>query len=254
MPVGEVEQRQRDEHERVRRDAERDPRGGRPARRAAAASRTRSPRTRRRPRTRRARSRPRAAATRSGSPAGARRSRPRRSRTRPPRARTPGCRRSARPSPRPTQVHAVQHQGGDHKRRAHAPGRQRQARRVRARDPEALIPEPSHMGRYGVRYGSHQERYSSGHPTTPEATMDVDLAKTALVLIEYQNDFTTEGGALHDAVKGVMDDSAHAGEHPGASSMRRARPAPPSSTRRSPSRPATASSETPTRCMVSSRA
>ena len=35
--------------------------------------------------------------------------------------------------------------------------------------------------------------------------MDVDPAKTALVLIEYQNDFTTEGGALHDAVKGVMD-------------------------------------------------
>ena len=29
--------------------------------------------------------------------------------------------------------------------------------------------------------------------------------QTALVLIEYQNDFTTEGGALHGAVKGVMD-------------------------------------------------
>ena len=28
---------------------------------------------------------------------------------------------------------------------------------------------------------------------------------TALVLIEYQNDFTTEGGALHGAVKPVMD-------------------------------------------------
>ncbi len=37
--------------------------------------------------------------------------------------------------------------------------------------------------------------------------MDVDPAKTAVVLIEYQNDFTTDGGALHDAVKGVMDDS-----------------------------------------------
>jgi len=34
--------------------------------------------------------------------------------------------------------------------------------------------------------------------------MDVDPKRTALVLIEYQNDFTTEGGALHDAVKGVM--------------------------------------------------
>jgi ureidoacrylate peracid hydrolase len=28
---------------------------------------------------------------------------------------------------------------------------------------------------------------------------------TALVLIEYQNDFTTPGGKLHDAVKPVMD-------------------------------------------------
>ena len=37
--------------------------------------------------------------------------------------------------------------------------------------------------------------------------MDVDPAKTAVVLIEYQNDFTTDGGALHGAVKGVMDDS-----------------------------------------------
>jgi hypothetical protein len=28
---------------------------------------------------------------------------------------------------------------------------------------------------------------------------------TAVVLIEYQNDFTTEGGTLHQAVKPVMD-------------------------------------------------
>lgn len=32
----------------------------------------------------------------------------------------------------------------------------------------------------------------------------MDPKKTALLLIEYQNDFTTEGGAMHDAVKGVM--------------------------------------------------
>jgi ureidoacrylate peracid hydrolase len=31
--------------------------------------------------------------------------------------------------------------------------------------------------------------------------------QTALVLIEFQNDFTTEGGTLHGAVKGVMDSS-----------------------------------------------
>lgn len=35
--------------------------------------------------------------------------------------------------------------------------------------------------------------------------MDVDPAKTAVVLIEYQNDFTSEGGVLHDAVREVMD-------------------------------------------------
>jgi ureidoacrylate peracid hydrolase len=33
----------------------------------------------------------------------------------------------------------------------------------------------------------------------------MDPKSTALVLIEYQNDFTTEGGTLHDAVKPVMD-------------------------------------------------
>ena len=35
----------------------------------------------------------------------------------------------------------------------------------------------------------------------------MDPKKTALVLIEYQNDFTSEGGTLHGAVKGVMDKS-----------------------------------------------
>ena len=34
--------------------------------------------------------------------------------------------------------------------------------------------------------------------------MDLDPARTAVVLIEYQNDFTSEGGVLHDAVAGVM--------------------------------------------------
>ena len=32
----------------------------------------------------------------------------------------------------------------------------------------------------------------------------MEAAKTALVLIEFQNDFTTEGGTLHDAVRAVM--------------------------------------------------
>ncbi|HUA10329.1 MAG TPA: cysteine hydrolase [Candidatus Acidoferrales bacterium] len=33
----------------------------------------------------------------------------------------------------------------------------------------------------------------------------MDPKKTAVVLIEYQNDFTSPGGTLHDAVKPVMD-------------------------------------------------
>ena len=35
--------------------------------------------------------------------------------------------------------------------------------------------------------------------------MPVDPKHTAVVLIEYQNDFTSEGGALHGAVEEVMD-------------------------------------------------
>ncbi len=35
--------------------------------------------------------------------------------------------------------------------------------------------------------------------------MSIDPKTTALVLIEFQNDFTTEGGVLHDAVSPVMD-------------------------------------------------
>jgi ureidoacrylate peracid hydrolase len=38
-----------------------------------------------------------------------------------------------------------------------------------------------------------------------EATMDPK--RTAVILIEYQNDFTSEGGTLHQAVKPVMDRS-----------------------------------------------
>ena len=29
--------------------------------------------------------------------------------------------------------------------------------------------------------------------------------ETAILLIEYQNDFTSKGGIFHDAVKGVME-------------------------------------------------
>ncbi|MFT4126523.1 MAG: cysteine hydrolase [Gordonia sp. (in: high G+C Gram-positive bacteria)] len=36
-------------------------------------------------------------------------------------------------------------------------------------------------------------------------TLTLDPATTALVLIEFQNEFTTDGGVLHDAVAPVMD-------------------------------------------------
>ena len=35
--------------------------------------------------------------------------------------------------------------------------------------------------------------------------MAIDPKHTAVVLIEFQNDFTSEGGVLHDAVRDVMD-------------------------------------------------
>lgn len=36
-------------------------------------------------------------------------------------------------------------------------------------------------------------------------TLELNPATTAVVLIEYQNEFTSAGGVLHDAVSGVMD-------------------------------------------------
>src|SRR3954453_9847381 len=41
--------------------------------------------------------------------------------------------------------------------------------------------------------------------TDQEDAMPIDPATTAVVLIEYQNDFTSEGGVLHGAVQEVMD-------------------------------------------------
>ena len=35
--------------------------------------------------------------------------------------------------------------------------------------------------------------------------MSVDPKRTAVVLIEFQNDFTSEGGVLHGAVNAVME-------------------------------------------------
>ena len=37
--------------------------------------------------------------------------------------------------------------------------------------------------------------------------MNLDPKTTAIVLIEYQNEFTSKGGVLHDAVATVMNDN-----------------------------------------------
>lgn len=37
--------------------------------------------------------------------------------------------------------------------------------------------------------------------------MSLDPKTTAILLIEYQNEFTTKGGVLHDAVAGVMEET-----------------------------------------------
>jgi nicotinamidase-related amidase len=40
-----------------------------------------------------------------------------------------------------------------------------------------------------------------------ETPMSLDPTTTAVLLIEYQNEFTTEGGVLHGAVAGVMEET-----------------------------------------------
>jgi len=44
-------------------------------------------------------------------------------------------------------------------------------------------------------------------PSEAKGGCDVNPAKTAVVFIEYQNEFTSEGGKMHDAVKGVMTET-----------------------------------------------
>ena len=49
------------------------------------------------------------------------------------------------------------------------------------------------------------DRRSRGHGRDYHSGMAIDPNTTAVVLIEYQNDFTTDGGVLHGAVAEVMD-------------------------------------------------
>ena len=58
-------------------------------------------------------------------------------------------------------------------------------------------------GRAGPRWPRASMEVHLPHCGESETTMDPKT--TAVVLIEYQNDFTSPGGTLHDAVKGVME-------------------------------------------------
>src|SRR6266576_74900 len=51
--------------------------------------------------------------------------------------------------------------------------------------------------------GGEVNRFSRGDMMSE--TLQLDPAKTAVLLIEYQNEFTSEGGVLHGAVSAVMD-------------------------------------------------
>jgi len=53
--------------------------------------------------------------------------------------------------------------------------------------------------------GSSSSTFSAFQPSDAKGGCDISPSKLALVAIEYQNEFTTEGGKLHGAVKGVME-------------------------------------------------
>jgi len=42
-------------------------------------------------------------------------------------------------------------------------------------------------------------------PSEAKGGVDIDPSKTAVLCIEYQSEFTSEGGKLYDSVKGVME-------------------------------------------------
>src|SRR5262245_52582149 len=57
----------------------------------------------------------------------------------------------------------------------------------------------------GSRSRAHQRLTRSEFNHKPgRGAIEMNPNETALVLIEYQNEFTSPGGKLHDAVKGVM--------------------------------------------------
>ena len=81
--------------------------------------------------------------------------------------------------------------------------------------------------------------------------MEIDPTTTAVVLIEYQNDFASEGGALHDAVKDVMAETGMLDNTRRLVDQDRSAGATIIHASRSRSRPATASWATRRRCSES---
>ena len=54
-------------------------------------------------------------------------------------------------------------------------------------------------------YGSRSQFQEVRARQAMSDNLSLDPKTTAVVLIEYQNDFTTDGGALHGAVADVME-------------------------------------------------
>jgi len=52
--------------------------------------------------------------------------------------------------------------------------------------------------------GLSSSKFSAFDSASAKGGAELVPSKTALICIEYQNEFTTEGGKLHDGVKGVM--------------------------------------------------
>jgi hypothetical protein len=72
--------------------------------------------------------------------------------------------------------------------------------------PVALPAKSSTSSRFPVGKAKHHVlRMSAPSESTSSPPFVLKPSETALVLIEYQNEFTTEGGKLHGAVKEVME-------------------------------------------------
>jgi hypothetical protein len=69
-------------------------------------------------------------------------------------------------------------------------------------DPAAVLARVDAMMRNRGGAGRGTDRVFS--PSESQGGRPIDPKTTAVVLIEYQNEFCSEGGKLHDAVKGVM--------------------------------------------------